>query len=707
MALLVTPIKQPPGTAFSGNDLPYLFAFSPYGTLEKSQDIRLQVRILVEQVYGSGTFSEIRSQVFLPDDAGNIAFSVHSLIDPYLNYFAPRLSLAGPTQASQQRKRYKIAYTAYRDGVILNSDETAVKIAVKGGMSYGSGNLFSTPEIAYPLHPVTSKRKVFAGDPFFFWWTPNLAAQPNLQLKYRIDLNDGTTVSFNATAPFAASLWSIWVAPAGFLQAGLDGHVPAGKIAVGYAVIIANAVGGTVLCSLEFELEQRNFYETSTLLYRNSCGGLETIRLRGQVEFEADYTQQQAQRTLGLSSFGSGILQAQTVHSSTEETPKYKGDTGFISKETADGLRDFFLSPERWELRDGKQIPIELQAKNTKFWINNDSLFAIQIEWNHAFVNEFYTVASIAAAADCPALELLIVKQINKNTLQVQWAMPEPYDKLQLQVIVGTATTDSFLSGNAGNVKVSFSNPSSLTSITVKGRVVCDDLSSPASLGPFSTVVLAITGNSLVVAVDDYYTISSGYTTPVLLAGSVLANDYDPDGDPIAVIAASGTTHEGGTFSIDAAGNVSYTPPSGSFSGEDYFDYQVRETPAGTPVTARVHITVGSAPTIIYVKKVLRNEIANPDDWFGEVWFDFFSNAACTIPADVTGLGLVINFNEVYDHYNPDFGTYDPTVVSPLTVNGAGTSVKAWEGFFYQNYSSGEFYTYSIVPQPGSGYVIV
>ena len=70
----------------------------------------------------------------------------------------------------------------------------------------------------------------------------------------------------------------------------------------------------------------------------------------------------------------------------------------------------------------------------------------------------------------------------------------------------------------------------------------------------------------------------------------VLANDGDPDGDPLAVESVTQPQH--GTASIQPSGKVRYTPASG-YEGSDSFTYTVSDGRGGT-ASAGVAITVGT-----------------------------------------------------------------------------------------------------------------
>jgi hypothetical protein len=84
------------------------------------------------------------------------------------------------------------------------------------------------------------------------------------------------------------------------------------------------------------------------------------------------------------------------------------------------------------------------------------------------------------------------------------------------------------------------------------------------------------------VALDDDVVIGS--TQPVLI--DVLANDSDPDADPLSIIAV---TAPGFGSAVVSGGSILYTP-GGNFPGVDTFSYTISDGRGGTD-TAVVTVT--------------------------------------------------------------------------------------------------------------------
>lgn len=94
--------------------------------------------------------------------------------------------------------------------------------------------------------------------------------------------------------------------------------------------------------------------------------------------------------------------------------------------------------------------------------------------------------------------------------------------------------------------------------------------------------------NEAPVAANNSYSVSAGGTLTVTSPG-VLANDSDPDGDPLTAVLVSATN--GGTLTLNANGSFSYTPNPGTAA--DSFSYQASDG-ALASAAATVSITVVS-----------------------------------------------------------------------------------------------------------------
>ena len=704
-------LKQPYEVSFSGNPMPFVFSLSPYGDSEKLQNLQLQVSVSIEQA--DNLFSEIKAQTFFPDANGLIQFDVRSFIHAYLDYYTPKPSLKTPVLAKNQSKRYKVSYTLIRDNqIIRQAQDSDILYAIKGGLAYEHWH----PSEFFSANVVTGKKslqffargeKVFADEVKYLFWTYFFDDQAEQQIIFTITLDDGNDIIHTLPYKIKCRKWEVCCVPVGFNALQLDSLVPDGNLAVKYSVSVSCS-DGIIVNPFVYTLDYRNFYNTYLLLYRNSTGGIETLKLRGVVDFTADYDRQQVQRIQPPSYFQNMNIQPQVIQLSNPETAKFIGDTGFNNQKVSDKLRDLFVSPQILEFTDGKFLPVIVNTKNTNFFGNRDNLISVQIPWQRAFVNDYYTPAELMQNGRiCPSLEKFVVKQISKTQLKIMWSVPIPYDRVEVDFIIQGVTTTYKFDGNANTITLPFENPATVNNpvnIVVKGRVLCNEDADPVDAGPFTTINLMVTAGGLPIAVDDTYSINAGFNTAVLLNGSVLSNDSDPDGNPIEVVVASGATNAGGQYSIDSAGIVHYKPPSPTYNGKDYFDYQVREVGATATASARVSINVGIVNTIyvrLFTDIVSISSTGSGDGAHSSVtshiYVKFFSDFLGQVPVDVTNANITLNYQKIEKNLTV-------TTTTNLTALVSGKTFDIFTGI-----TGREPRTYSLKYGllPGIGYTVI
>ncbi len=165
----------------------------------------------------------------------------------------------------------------------------------------------------------------------------------------------------------------------------------------------------------------------------------------------------------------------------------------------------------------------------------------------------------------------------------------------------GDAQTVTLLS-NPGNGNLTFSSNGSFTYTPNAGFIGTDsytyracDNGSPVACDVATVYILVeepFNPNNPPVAEDDIN--ATHINTPV--DGNVITNDWDPDGDPILVVAIiSGPAN--GVTSLSSNGLYTYTPDNG-FLGEDQFEYQLCDN--GTPrLCDTATVTIEVVDTIV------------------------------------------------------------------------------------------------------------
>jgi uncharacterized repeat protein (TIGR01451 family) len=139
--------------------------------------------------------------------------------------------------------------------------------------------------------------------------------------------------------------------------------------------------------------------------------------------------------------------------------------------------------------------------------------------------------------------------------------------------------------GHSEVISVTVSVPSGATPGSTDTVVITATSTAGEGSGPSATATLTTTANRAPVALADTYVVTKGMTLSVAAPG-LLANDNDPDGDPLTVQLQSNVSH--GSLSIGTDGAFSYIPGSG-YLGEDTFTYQASD---GYETSAEVTVTL-------------------------------------------------------------------------------------------------------------------
>jgi CSLREA domain-containing protein len=160
-----------------------------------------------------------------------------------------------------------------------------------------------------------------------------------------------------------------------------------------------------------------------------------------------------------------------------------------------------------------------------------------------------------------------------------------PSDFGEGQTFLGSTSVTTDASGNASFGPVSFAVPPGQAVITSTATDPSGNTSE------FSQCLAAAVVNTPPTANDDSYTANENQTLNVAAPG-VLANDTDPENDPLTAAKVSNPTH--GSVTLNSDGSFAYTPDAG-YSGPDSFTYRANDGTADSN-TATVSLNVNASP---------------------------------------------------------------------------------------------------------------
>lgn len=718
--------SSPHSVCFSANPVNWLFFITPYTEAERSANIKLSVTVEAEDITQGGVYVSVKQSVYNPAEDGSVQVNIQRLANAMLTQYIPKPGLAKPVTCNGQQRGFRIVYSLISNDVLIGSTVEATPVTViKGGLpleewhpykfftEYLTGN---KPFLRYGY----ANEKAGAEEPKFLTWLYLGKNRPGFAtpqyVKATIFLDNGDTVPVDVGSILTAKNTLI-TTPAGFNQLGMPALVPAGRIALRWQVYVTDNLGAVIINPTAFVLDYRNFYDPRYLLFNNSLGSIETLRLRGDKEFETDLQRQTADITYQPNYVNNNFVVATAKNFAALETEMFRADTGFMPQDGIDRLRDLFLATEcLYEAKANRLVPIVMNGGSVKLYTSRDKLFSQELQFKNAFSNEKYAPDDLLQGPEtCPLPSFAMCLQAAKYFLTVIWKLAPGYDRADISIQTSSTATEVIrIEGNAGTRRIYFDNPmispGSSIVFAVRIRTVCNDASVVESASAYMDITPTIVGSYAPVLADDRYYVPYGLTAFTQLAGSVLDNDYDPDNDPLTVTpVTNAATVKGGNVTITAAGKVSYKPPTAGYIGEDSYVYTA--TDGTTPQTATIYFTVGTpvVATTVYVKKSLRNivvhQLPNGGEYStAEVWATWYSDAAGTIPVNVSGLGLVLNYK---------MEKYVANAISTTTnytKPGVGADMQLFSGIVSKQDSfAGNLVTteYRYTLMPGTGYTVI
>lgn len=407
MAIEIT--KRPYDKCFSGNPVHYELY-----SAQAAADSTIFFEVKIRFKYVGGSYADVVTVPYYPV-AGTAKVDIKDILHSELEYgLIPFYTDEKTIWAAPEQTGY--FYIEFREITTANPEPTwntteidYERFVVKGGLDYFAyrGNNFWVNHFLtnYPFFTWQKNGRLAAPDEriYLAWLNDQDITALNLMVFVIAYYTDGTNSGSNEsdfTDP-GATRGKMYFIPAGCDQWGLDG-LDVNKDIDYWTIQVMDESGGggsTPVSELfTFYYDRRNDYNNTTLHYRNSLGGLDSVRIRGVIEQGLDYSFSEQQKTVNPDYFDGDLVSPQRVITDNQERLIYKGDIGHLRKEEQDRLRDAFLQREvYWEKNQGKKwLPVIINTKSNKLRSSQDSRWSLPIEFELANTgNNYYTPSSV------------------------------------------------------------------------------------------------------------------------------------------------------------------------------------------------------------------------------------------------------------------------------------------------------------------------
>lgn len=338
-------------------------------------------------------FTPMPSLALKPDTSGNVYVYLQLILDSLTTFAVPVPGTVANDAGSQLVKFY-VKYREVSDDdptPDFTSDSDKVRFAMKGGMEkekFSRNNyLVNVFKVAKPfLTWQPAGKYVFADEPVYCTLF-NPAFTSGLKLKIVVTDVTGASATQNTTLAQKYLL---------HLSTGITANSLAGLVdnpVWYYDVSITDSAGTTtVITARRFYAEYRPVYHRYELVYHNSLGGVDNMRVRADVQRGFDRDFEEAERGLSLTDATDTAKAHETTHTGITLRRHFTGDAGWqYSGLQQESYAELHAATSVYMLLDGRYVPVLLTSKQVSLGWENDKVRSYPLEWVLSHLNETFT----------------------------------------------------------------------------------------------------------------------------------------------------------------------------------------------------------------------------------------------------------------------------------------------------------------------------
>jgi len=368
---------------------------------ENNPFIKLQ---LWYKTIGNDTPFLLKTFTRLPNTDGKTYVYLNNLIDSLLEYALPIFSDQQTDASSEMIAFYILWAEGTEDDLtpaLSNSETTHIRYVIKGGIErkkYSRNNFFrnyfNTVKPFFTWQP--DYKMVQMNEPVFITAFVADNTLTGRRLRIVITKFDGSTVThdINSFAIDGKFLYHLNVSPT-FLN--LVTLASTTNIA-SYSVALQNiSDGSNVIAPRTFMIDYRPAYTYYDLLWINSLGGVDTIRVRGDVTVGLNKDTAQVSAGLDLNDWNATQKKGDVAIQRNLRNDYYKGDIGYVEDDCAqDALKEILQSTQVFMHLDSRWVPVIGLQQSADLRTSSDKKYSFALEWQIAISEETYTPGNIA-----------------------------------------------------------------------------------------------------------------------------------------------------------------------------------------------------------------------------------------------------------------------------------------------------------------------
>ena len=329
-----------------------------------------------------------------PDNAGNTHLYIDAFLDSMIIWSLPDLNTVF-SNASEQCCEFYIRFrevsAATPDPEWIATEADHKRIALKGGIEkqkVSRNNFFNYQNVAKSFFTWMPSGRFFATTERSYL-SVLIKTPGTYKLKKQVYLvAGGDTIEEVVELPFVSG--TFYHINTGFGALGIDA-LAVGENVFYYEVSILDALDQVVYAPHRFYIEYRPVYDYFDLVYHNSLGGFDGVRVRGETTIGLEKEVVGQDGGLSNARFDAGVKVGESSqYISKRDT--YKGNIGFLrNSKHQEALQDLLISSSLYQFSDARFVPVLNIQKGADLRKTTDTLYSFPIEWQIPFDNDRFT----------------------------------------------------------------------------------------------------------------------------------------------------------------------------------------------------------------------------------------------------------------------------------------------------------------------------
>jgi hypothetical protein len=217
---------------------------------------------------------------------------------------------------------------------------------------------------------------------FFAFQTPSYSSY---QLMIVIVTTGGSTAPIKITLPLTVQYWSVVEFLAGYTQLGVEALAGHDEV-ISYQLYLVDGDDNIISDIREFVIDYRYFENTRYFRFRNSWGTYDSLRCTGVFETIVEH---EREKVMFMSDETETMYNTPGAYSMIKEAQSFKANSGWLTKEFLNYLRDFMLSSDIFEVEDSRLHKCLLTGKKTNLFKDAQYNYSLAFEYERAY-NDFF-----------------------------------------------------------------------------------------------------------------------------------------------------------------------------------------------------------------------------------------------------------------------------------------------------------------------------